>query len=64
VLHHVNLLGLLSWIVLVRLLKSRPKEGLLLTIFDRVVVPVLRAVESRVRPPFGQSLFLVARTPG
>ena len=33
----------------------------LLRAFDGLIVPVLRWVESRWRPPFGQSLFAVAR---
>ena len=61
VLHHVNLLGLLGWYVLVKGLKGRPKAGFVLTVYDRLVVPVLRRVEARVHPPFGQSLLLVAR---
>lgn len=60
-LHYVNSLGLLAWLLVVRLLGQRPKEGLLLRVFDGVVVPVLRWLESRWRPPFGQSLFAVAR---
>jgi SAM-dependent methyltransferase len=64
VLHHVNVIGLLGWYVAVKALKGRPKAGLLLTVYDRGVVPWLRRVEARVRPPFGQSLFLVARRPG
>jgi hypothetical protein len=39
----------------------RPKEGLALTAWDRAVVPVLRAAERRRPPPFGQSVFAVAR---
>ncbi len=61
VLHHVNLPGLLAWYLVVKLLRGRPKAGLLLTVYDRGVVPWLRRVEARRRPPFGQSLFLVAR---
>lgn len=61
VLKHVNLLGLLGWYVLVKGLKGRPKAGLVLTVYDRLVVPVLRRVEARVTPPFGQSLLVVAR---
>lgn len=64
VLHHVNCIGLLGWYVAVKALKGRPQAGLLLTVYDRGVVPWLRRVEARVRPPFGQSLFLVARRPG
>jgi SAM-dependent methyltransferase len=63
VLHHVNCIGLLGWYVAVKALRGRPKAGLLLTVYDKAVVPVLRRVEARVRPPVGQSLFLVARRP-
>ena len=61
VLRHVNAIGLLGWLVAVRLLRGRPRAGLLLTVFDRGVVPWLRRVEARWEPPFGQSLLLVAR---
>jgi len=60
VLHHVNAIGLLGWYVAVKGLKGRPKAGLLLTAYDRGVVPWLRRLEARTAPPFGQSLFLVA----
>ena len=62
VLHHVNSVGLLGWYVLVKALRGRPRAGLLLAVYDRLLVPVLRRVEARRPPPFGQSLFLVART--
>jgi hypothetical protein len=32
-------------------------------IFDRYVVPLLSRVEGLVRPPFGQSLFVVLEKP-
>ncbi len=60
--HYVNAVGLLGWIVLMRLLKKRTDETPV-SFFDTRVVPVLRAVESRVRPPFGQSVFAVAQVP-
>jgi SAM-dependent methyltransferase len=60
-LKHVNCIGLLGWYVVVKLLRGRPRAGALLTAYDRFLVPVLRRVESRWQPPFGQSLFLVAR---
>lgn len=63
VLHHVNIIGFFGWFLTMRILKGRPQEGLLLQVFDRGIVPVLRRLEARVRPPFGQSLLLVARTP-
>lgn len=61
VLKHVNVLGLLGWYLVVKLLRGRPRAGALLSAYDRFVVPLLRRLESRWEPPFGQSLFLVAR---
>jgi len=60
-LHYLNAPGLPIWYGAVKLLKRRPKEGLGLTIYDRALVPVTRRVEKYVRPPFGQSVFAVAR---
>lgn len=60
-LHYLNAPGLLVWYTVVKLLKQRPKEGLGLTLYDKLMVPVVRAVEKLVRPPFGQSVFAVAR---
>ena len=59
--HYVNAPGLLAWYVGMRLLGGRPKEGPLLSIWDRIVVPVERRIERHVRMPFGQSVFAVAR---
>ena len=63
VLRHVNCLGLLGWYVAVKALRGRPRAGLLLTVYDRGVVPWLRRLEARRPPPFGQSLLLVASRP-
>ena len=59
-LHHVNAPGLIAWLLLMRLGRGRPSEGPALAAFERLV-PVLRRVEARVPPPFGQSLFAVGR---
>jgi len=64
VLRYVNSIGLLGWYAIVKLLRGRPRAGLLLKVYDGAVVPLLRRIESRWHPPFGQSLFLVARRPG
>jgi SAM-dependent methyltransferase len=61
-LHHVNALGLVGWILAVRLLGRRPGKGPLLRAYERLV-PLLERLESRWHPPFGQSLLLVARKP-
>ncbi len=62
-LRYVNPVGLLSWVVMCLLLRQRPKNGPLLRAYDRFVVPTLRRAEQGRRPPFGQSVFAVARKP-
>ena len=63
-IHYVNAPGLFAWFVGMRLLKMTPQDGPTVRLWDRAVVPVARAVEARVRPPFGQSVFAVGRTRG
>lgn len=58
---YVNFVGFFSWLLIVRLLRLSPSKGKLIQVFDRFVVPWLQALESRVRPPFGQSVFVVGR---
>jgi SAM-dependent methyltransferase len=60
---YLNPVGLLSWYVVCRLLRQRPKNGPLLRLYDRLVVPVLRKAEQGRKPPFGQSVFAVAYKP-
>ena len=60
---YVNAPGLVAWTVGMRLLRMSPREGVALRTWDRAVVPAARRIESRWRPPFGQSVLAVARTP-
>jgi SAM-dependent methyltransferase len=62
-LHYVNAPGLPAWFVGMRLLRMTPGAGPLLRVWDGAVVPVARAVESLVRPPFGQSVLGIGRVP-
>jgi SAM-dependent methyltransferase len=59
-LRYVNAPGFFSWLIITRFLKQEPTAGPLVRIFDRVVVPIVRRVESMIPPPFGQSILLVA----
>jgi ubiquinone/menaquinone biosynthesis C-methylase UbiE len=61
-LAYVNAPGLLGWIVAMKWLRRAPSEGALLRIWDQVVVPVARRVETVKAPPFGQSLLAVGRS--
>lgn len=60
---YVNMPGLFAWFVGMRLLRMTPGEGAVLTVWDRVVVPVARWFEGRFGAPFGQSVFAVAHVP-
>jgi SAM-dependent methyltransferase len=57
---YVNAPGLPAWFVAMRLLRREPRNGLALRLWDASVVPAARAIERRVRPPFGQSVLGVA----
>ena len=59
----VNMLGAVAWWIAIRRGGvGTPKPGLL-KVYDRVVVPITRALERRITPPFGQSVLAVARVP-
>ena len=62
-IRYVNAVGALAWYVVATRLGRRPTEGWSTQLFDRGAVPVVRRVERRVAPPFGQSLLAVARRP-
>lgn len=62
-MRYVNAPGLPAWFVSVRVLRGTPREGALLRLWDRGVIPVTRVVERHVTPPFGQSVLAVGRTP-
>lgn len=58
---YVNLPGWFAWLVTVRLLGLLPTGGRLVKLYDRLVIPLVRSIESRVKPPFGQSVLGIAR---
>lgn len=60
---YLNPIGLLNWYVSVKALRMTPHNGALLRLYDRTFVPVARFLDRRVRAPFGQSVFGVARVP-
>ncbi|MEO7442818.1 MAG: glycosyltransferase [Acidimicrobiales bacterium] len=62
-LRYVNSVGALAWWLVAKQLGRVPTAGGAVRFYDRGVVPVLRRLEQRWRPPFGQSLFCAARRP-
>jgi SAM-dependent methyltransferase len=59
---YMNLPGFFAWLLLVRVMRRRLDENAI-GLYDRVI-PLIRAAEARVRPPFGQTLVAVLRTHG
>jgi len=60
-LHYANALGLIGYYAATSIFKLAPKEGPMVKVYDTLVLPVTKAAERVVRPPFGQSVFVVAR---
>jgi len=60
---YINSLGLVLYFAFTSLLKKQPSMGETIKLYDRLVVPVVRFLERLMggRPPFGQSVFVVAR---
>ncbi|MGI5212765.1 class I SAM-dependent methyltransferase [Plantactinospora sp. CA-290183] len=63
-LHYANALGLIGYYMATNVFRLMPKEGPMVKVYDTLVLPVTKAAERVVRPPFGQSVFAVARVPG
>jgi SAM-dependent methyltransferase len=60
-IRYANAPGAVAWWLVARGLNLRPTTPGRVRTYDSAVVPLLRRIESRVRVPFGQSVFLVAR---
>ena len=63
-IRYVNAPGLVAWFLWVRVLRAQPREGVLLQLWDRGVIPLAQQIESRWAPPFGQSVLAVGRVKG
>lgn len=59
-LRHVNSLGILAWFAAGRVFRWRTISASRAQLYDRLVIPWLLALESRVEPPIGQSILAVA----
>lgn len=60
---YVNAFGAISWFFFARLMRGEPTSERLVRLVDRGIVPGVRWVETRLQPPFGQSVFVVAERP-
>ncbi len=59
-LHYFDLLGVLPWLVMNRLLGRSNIDRRMARLYDRLGVPLTRGFEALVAPPIGKNLVLVA----
>jgi SAM-dependent methyltransferase len=62
-LYYLNGIGVAAWFVAGRVLGRTTLGRNQVRFYDRWVIPWLSRVEKIIRPPVGQSLFLIARRP-
>lgn len=60
-LRYFDLLGVVPWWLINTLGGKRTFDPAMARLYDRVGVPLTRAIESVIAPPFGKNLLLVAR---
>jgi len=58
---YMNFPGMLAWWLWAKVLRRRTITDRDARVYDRWVVPLVRAVETRVRPPIGNGLLAIAR---
>jgi SAM-dependent methyltransferase len=62
-IRYANTIGAMAWWLVARVLRRTPTRPSSVKLFDRYVLPVVKFLEARVRPPFGQSILAVAVRP-
>jgi SAM-dependent methyltransferase len=61
VLRYFNMAGLAAWWATFVLLRRKDPSNEQIGIYDKVIVPLMRRIESAVTPPFGNSVVAVCR---
>jgi ubiquinone/menaquinone biosynthesis C-methylase UbiE len=59
--YYLNAIGFFGWWMNAHILKREAQSTGQIEIFDRYIVPIASRLEDWVRPPFGQSLFVVLK---
>jgi SAM-dependent methyltransferase len=59
--YYLNAIGFFGWWTNSHILRRRAQSPAQIKFFDRYIVPVASRIESRIHPPFGQSLFAVLK---
>lgn len=60
---YFDILGVLPWLILNTWMGKTDFKPGMVKLYDRIGVPLTRALESVVRPPFGKNILLVAQRP-
>lgn len=60
---YFDVVGILPWLIKFKLLGSTKLNPGAVGVYDRLVVPIMRRVESLVRMPIGKNALVVARKP-
>jgi glycosyltransferase involved in cell wall biosynthesis/precorrin-6B methylase 2 len=58
---YFNFVGFFGWFLFARILRGDPTKSRFVKTIDKYVVPILENIENKLVPPFGQSLFVVAK---
>jgi SAM-dependent methyltransferase len=59
-IRYANSIGAMAWWLVARVLRRTPTRPSSVKLFDRYVLPIVKLLEAKVRPPFGQSILAVA----
>jgi len=59
-IEYFNLIGFFGWLLLAKILRKDPTKSKFVKYIDKYLVPIFRSAESKLKAPFGQSLFVVA----
>lgn len=60
-LRYANFPGVFAWFLTAKILRKNTISARAARLYDRRIVPLARAIESRIPPPIGQSLILIAQ---
>lgn len=60
-MRYMDMVGVATWWINFKLMRRRKLSPKMIEIYDRYFVPLIRAVESRVKVPVGKNILLIAR---
>lgn len=60
-IRYIDLVGILPWWLNMVLVKNKKLSPKAVRIYDTLAIPIIRAIETTVKPPIGKNILLVAR---